>query len=261
MGIKDRVKDIQNKIVIGMSKVSKEHLVSEENRIETETINRINYSDKHWTGSDCKCSGNVDNIDVREIKNGDDKYVVSDLTYSYHKNGVSSCWQYGVRIEETDNIKREITVKQGDMSITLTLSKEEGIFQEHGDSKDEGSVSRSKGSFVIGSDNHKSKDPITFDIPEDLDIKDINAIRYHFRDDKKIAYFLDKFMIVSDAEKKVYKAYAKPREDALKIQKEIALAQARVQKTQVKKNQDQTARVQKAQTQALNEWKKKSCGL
>lgn len=202
MDFSKKYNEIKDQIVIGMSKVSRDHIETEEQRLEQKITSDINYENVHWTNVKCSSRGKIDNLSVREISNGKDKYSVEDSLFSYHYDGVTSCWQYGVCVEDKDCEVRNITVSKGGNKTSLSFKREKGSYQERGDSSDHGEVNTFRAKF-------KDRE---INVPADLDLTDINAIRYHLQDNKNIAYFLDKYVIVSPQEKETYRKYAEAQE-------------------------------------------------
>lgn len=206
----DIVDKMHEKIVLSMSKVSCEHIVSEEKRIKQELNSELNYDEPdRYAKSNNKKSGKVEGITVREISNGKDKYIVKDLLYSYHYNGRTDLWQYGIRVEDKNARVRDFSVTKDGKTDTLVLKKVKGHYQEYGDSSGSGEYSYSKARFSNGD----------IPIPSNLDLSDINAIRYHFKNIKWVAHFLDKYVIVTSAERNAYEKYAKQQDKILAMQK------------------------------------------
>lgn len=213
MSLIDVAKKMRDDIVISMSKVSQKHDEEKEKLIREEFDAKLNYDKPDpFTQKNNKKTGQIDDIKIREISNGDDKYSVQDLLYSYRYDGRTSVWQYGFRIEDKDVNVREISVTKDGKTSSLILKKENGKYHEHGDSRDSGDFYDSTAKF-----SEYARE--SFSIPSDLDLSDTNAIRYHFRNDKKIAQFLDKYVIVTPDERKSYKEYAKEQDKAFAIQK------------------------------------------
>lgn len=213
MSLIDIAKKMRDDIVVNMSKVSREHDEAAEKSIKDRLNAELNFekSDRFY-GKKNKETGQVDHLTVREISNGDDKYAVKDLLYSYHYDGRTDIWQYGIRVEDKDVSVREFSVTKDGKTSSFVLKKEDGSYQEHGDSN-------GSGDFYYGvakSTEYKDKN---FSVPSDLDISDTNAIRYHFKNHKFIAHFLDKYVIVTPDERKSYKEYAKAQDKAFALQK------------------------------------------
>lgn len=206
MNITERLKKLRDDVIISMSKVSCGHISTEEKRIKDELNAKLNYDEPdRLTKQNNKSRGQVDSLTIREISNGEDRYSVKDLLYSYHYEGRTDAWQYGIRAANKDVEFREFSVTKGEKTSTLTLKKEKGSYHEYGDSQDSGNFNHCIRTFSEYSAG-------TVSISNDLDLKDINAIRYQFRNDKKIAHFLDKYVIVTPDERNSYKEYAKEQD-------------------------------------------------
>ena len=206
MNLTERLMKLRDDVIINMSKVSCGHISAEEKQIKDELNAKLNYDEPdRFAKQNNRSIGQVDSLTIREISNGKDRYYVKDLLYSYHYDGRTDAWQYGIRIENKDVEFREFSVTKGKKTSTLTLKKAKGNYQEHGDSRDSGNFNYCTETFSEYSAG------IIF-IPNDLDLRDINAIRYQFRNDKGIAHFLDKYVIVTPDERKSYKEYAKKQD-------------------------------------------------
>lgn len=213
MSLIDKLKKFRNDIIVNMSKVTCEHIPSEEMRIKEELNTKINYDEPdRFSKQNNKSNGQVDHIKVREVSNGEDKYSVNDLLYSYHYDGRTDAWQYGIRVENKDVQVRKFSVANGEKTSSLVLKKVKGNYQEYGDSKDSGNIEYCSRNF-----SEYSK---TTYIPDSIDLTNVNAIRYEFRKDKEIAHFLDKYVIVTPDERKSYKAYEK-EQDKLFVQNKV----------------------------------------
>ncbi len=214
MSIIERLKKIKNEVIESRSKVSCEHITSEEKRIKDKLNDELNYNepDQFARHNNNKSDGQVDKIAVREISNGEDKYSVEDLLYSYHYEGRTDAWQYGIRVENKDVEVRKFSVTNGEKTSSLIFRKEKGDYQEYGDSRNSGNFN----DCTVEFSGYSSR---SISIPKDLDLKNVNAIRYQFRNDKIIAHFLDKYVIVTHDERKSYKEYAKERDKAFVLQK------------------------------------------
>ncbi len=198
MTFKERYRRMVQRIDERRSYVSQEHVVSEEKRRKKEKIDRM----------DAK---NV-KVTVREIinKKNKSKYLVSDLQYQNHTENsyVIGEWGRDKKCEILDHNVREIAVTEGDKQIILGFKKSNGTFQEiySGKVEESGDCHRYfaffNGDYIL--------------LPDSLDFTDTNAVRYAFRHDMEIAHFLDKFVIVTDEERKAYKKYAKARDAAQK---------------------------------------------
>ncbi|MBQ9271834.1 MAG: hypothetical protein IJ218_06195 [Alphaproteobacteria bacterium] len=213
MGVIDMARKMRDEIIINMSKVSREHNESEENSIRERLNAELNFDrEDRFSKNNNKEKGQVDSISVRDISNGDDKYSVKDLLYSYHYDGRTDAWQYGIRVEDKDVSVREFSVTKDGETTSFVLKKEAGNYQEHGDSNDSGDFDYGVAKFSEFKDKH-------INIPSDLDLSNTNAIRYHFRNNKFISHFLDKYVIVTSDERKSYKEYAKEQDKLFALQK------------------------------------------
>ena len=252
MGIMDRLEQVRDKVIADMSKVSCEHITAEEDRIRAKENLGLNYNvpDRFCKKNNVKV-GQVDDLQVREITNGKDVYTVKDLQYTFHFEGRTSAWQYGVRIEEKDVQARDIEVTQGDKKISLHLVKQEGIYHEHGDSNDTGDFRGAGASFSEYSGKSMS-------VPFGLDLTNINAIRYHFKDDKKIAHFLDKFVIVTEQEKKAYKQYAEKQDNLPEsLRNEAGLLMKKIKVNQAQQGEVSSDSTTQSETKAEDPVQKK----
>lgn len=213
MSLIDIVKKMRQSTVEHMSKVSREHDETKEIVLRDELFAKLNFEEPdRFTGKNNREKGRVNRLKIREITNGGDKYSVKDLLYSYHYDGRTSVWQYGVRIEDKEVSVREFSATKDGKTASFVLKKEDGSYHEHGDSND-------AGDFYYGTANFSEYSNGRFSVPYDLDISDTNAVRYHFRKHKEIAHFFDKYVIVTPDERKAYKEYAKAQDNALALQK------------------------------------------
>ena len=181
---------------------------------------------------------------TREILTKEGKYKVEDAIISpYHFSGRTSSWQYGSRYEDTEISARKITVSKGDESQSFVFEKKEGTFYEVGDSSDKGKVSECY--LYYSAPNWMGHDKGHFvHLPMDIDFTDINALRYAVREDKSASHFLDKFVIVTPKEKRLYMKYAKPRDEA-EAEKKRQEREEKAQKEAelIRKRNEETAKI------------------
>ena len=134
------------------------------------------------------------------------------MLYSGHFEGVASIWQYGARIDNKDLQIREISVQHNDKTFEFNLIKENGTYHEEGDSNSKGAIDKCY-AYFLGEYYPK--------VPKNIDLSDINSIRQAFDNNREIAYFLDKFVIVNNEEKEAYKNHTitntKPQEKVAKF--------------------------------------------
>ena len=79
------------------------------------------------------------------------------------------------------------------------------------------------------------------------DLNDINAVRYELKDNKEIAYFLDKFVIVTPEERKNYQEYADAQIAKEKQAKEAERVAQRLEKIAARKERIETRRQEREQ--------------
>lgn len=204
MDVLTKCQKLRDKLVKRVPKVSCPHMEQEEQRLRAEITAEINFDEDHWTNVRASGKGQVDHVQAREISDDKEKFVVSDVLYSYHFDGPVNVWQYGVRKENTDRQVRKISVSQKNKTTELVLKKSVGDYHDIGDSSDSGLVDTAKASFTgwVKDEDFASRD---------IDLTDINAIRYNFRHEKDVADFMDKFVIVTPEEKEAYNQYARDR--------------------------------------------------
>lgn len=198
MGVEDRIEKLRNRFVVNMSQKTQKNR-QEEERMTKEFLDRYNYERQGFPDHINKSKGQVDYINVSEISNGKDKYIVKDALYSIHYEGVASRWQYGAQIANKDIQMRDISVQHNDEIFHFTLKKENGTYYNEGDSDDKGNIDICSANFI---------DTYYPDVPKDIDLSNINSIRQFFDGNREIAYFLDKFLIVSKEEKEAYKKHS-----------------------------------------------------
>ena len=197
MGLEDKIKKLRNKIVVSMSRETRKNCPEEEERMTKEFLDNFNFERRGFPDHINKSKGQVDYINVSEISNGKDKYVVKDALYSIHYEGVSSIWQYGAQIDNKDIQIREISVQYNDETFKFSLKKENGSYYCDEDNT-KGDIDVCSAYFM---GTHYPS------VPKYIDLSDIYSIRQVFAGNREIAYFLDKFVIVTKEEKEAYKNY------------------------------------------------------
>ena len=140
MSLKERLEKLRNKIVVNMSKETRKNYPEEEERIIKSFMDKSNYEQPAFPNHTNKSKGQVEYVNVSEISNGKDKYIVKDVLYSQHFEGVASIWQYGARIDNKDLQIREISVQHNDKTFEFNLIKENGTYHEEGDSNSKGNI-------------------------------------------------------------------------------------------------------------------------
>ena len=123
-----KLRNIRNRIVVSMSKKTRKNYPEEEERITKSLMGKINYDRPTFPIDTDKSKGRVEYVNVSEISNGTDKYIVEDVLYSRHFEGVSSIWQYGAQIDNKDIQVRMISVKHNGKTFGFSLIKEKGTY-------------------------------------------------------------------------------------------------------------------------------------
>ena len=202
-----------------MSKVSKGSLADKEEMLKREIHAATDYEYNHQFVKNLKLKskGHVAALVAREITNGKDKYEVSDALYSYSAIRGGGSWQYGSRIDTVKGKVRCFTVFNDGQTMKLEIKKETGTYQEYGDSNASGNIEEFYSVMMRNNEDRYTGNQLT--IPKDIDLSDTNAIRFALRDNEKAAYFLDKFVIVTEEERASYKAYEKEQVERINAEK------------------------------------------
>ena len=132
------------------------------------------------------------NDGTREIMNGKDKYVVSKTSVYGKRIKYGIIGDFGI----IDKVSFEASDNSGN-SETLSITKQ----------RPEEKWDEVPKEFIV-SIGYKNSARLAYD----TDIDDINSIRYQLgkkETAKRLAYFIDKFVIVTPKEREDYKEYAK----------------------------------------------------
>ncbi len=175
------------------------------------------------------------NDGTREIMNGKDKYVVSK-TSVYDEETRFGQDDYGI----IDKVSFEASDNSGN-SETLSITKQRP--------KGECDDVKKKVIVRIGYKN-------SAELPYDTDIDDINSIRYQLgkkETAKQLAYFIDKFVIVTPKEREDYKEYAKRMDEKEALNRRNEKQERREQEKagRLAKQQEKQQKKQHARDEAL----------
>ena len=95
---------------------------------------------------------------------------------------------------------------------------------------------------------------VTTELDAGTDIYDTNAVRYQIKDNKELANFFDKFVIVTPEERKAYQDYeARQEREAALLAKRQERENRQARKAARKKAEQDAARAAAAKKEALNE--------
>lgn len=229
MTLIDKVKSLRNDVIANMSKVTKEHLPEQEEARRREIIYSAHdyktvLSSKYHLGRQERNhivpsrAINIQDVSAREISNGSDKYLVINDVFSHKKQGVSyDSSDRNISTFDVECVSRQVTVSKDGKKETLFLAHVKG--QE---SYADASESKELAGKTVKLDYVKAKlNDTILNVSNKVDLTDINSVRYHLRNNKEAAHFLDKYVIVTSDEKKAYKNYAKQQD------KEFALAKSK----------------------------------
>lgn len=171
---------------------------------------------------------------VRKIKNRNDDYFVADGATSLRRQ----IFFGDPRMSDpalVDTTFRHIAVMYQDKIVSVSIAANNTI--EEGESK----VSDR---YISLDDSYNS-----VELDAGTDIYDTNAVRYQIKDNKELANFFDKFVIVTPEERKAYQDYEARQE------REAALQAKRQEREnrQARKAAQDAARAAAAKKEALNE--------
>lgn len=210
-----------NNIVANMSEVTKEHLPEQEKIREQEINDSVEQGffiqGRSYVNTCGASEINVQEVTVREVSNGNDKYLVDDDTFSYKKHGT---WHdssnrdiiyFGIEC-----LTRQFTASKGDKKMTLSLTNVKGKEEYDDVSESERNAGKSYDLDHVEIRFNGKKVTVADKRP---DLTDINSIRYQLRNDKEVAHFLDKYFIVTNKERSAYKAYAKYQDKLFALEK------------------------------------------
>ena len=226
MSLKEKINDIRNSVVVKMSEVTGEK------------------------------------GDTRTIKNGTDKYSVQkEVTFEEHRQFYLGDPRQPYNDPTADSHQVSFTVVYNNTSDVeiLTIQKRDNISGGADERFPECEVGWGKDA-TLG-----------IKLNDDTDINNINSVRYQLGKvggmkegkAKQLAYFIDKFVIVTPEERKAYKEYAaemdKRERDALEAQKTQERAQQKAQKA-ADKQAKKDAKVEAAKDAAAKKVREKFVG-
>ena len=231
MSLIDKAKQMRNSIIADMSEVTKEHLPEQEkiraqeikNSVDNDHLSitkkyyYLNWQERHYIVPSGASEINVQDVSVREVSNGGDKYMVGNDVFSFKKQGKH------LNSSDRDTIMFNIECVNRQFSASKN-GKEETLFLTHVKGQEtyaDFSETKYKAGKTFQVDYVKASlnNGEFFNIPNSVDLTNINAVRYHLRNNKEAAHFLDKYVIVTPDERKSYKEYAKEQDKAFVLQK------------------------------------------
>lgn len=229
-GVKSLIKKIKRNVVVNMSKVA------ETNSDDMAKIEQVKERGTFVEGSSLwgNIPAKVEKEAVgRKITNGNDVYYTADSTSSISKQRFFGDPR-NIFPAEVDATIRSFTVMYNDDFAFAKIWK---------------NVTRVEGEGEVPPFEVELNGKIVFASSEDVDLNDINSIRYALRDNPKASFFMDKYFIVTDEEREKYNNYAKYRE---KLEKD-KLEKARQESLKIESEQKQ---VKKAEENAKKQAKK-----
>ncbi|MCM1323516.1 MAG: hypothetical protein NC218_05080 [Acetobacter sp.] len=217
-----------DKIVIRMSKVSDDN-VSSENK---EKLLKIHPQIPNFTPEKKE---SIEEPSFRKIKNGSDEYDVVDRTEYLYYGYNNMIVKYGDVFDDfgchhTFILARQITVMHENNEATLCIVKQATSSSEIQSATYEEYAAKIK---QQNADMFFNKDKNRVECGQ-IDLNDINAIRYACRKNEKMSYFLDKFVIVTPEERKAYREYAEKMDKVEKIRLQQKQKENREKETKVK---------------------------
>lgn len=193
--IKQRMTALKNKYIFRMSKVG------EIQPAEQEAVKKVKnaVTPSAYYNFLGKTEQKVEKeASVRKIKNGKDDYLVADGTTSLRRQ-IFFGDPRNIDPALVDTTFRHIAVMYQDKIVSISIAANNTI--EEGDIK--------VPERCICFDDSRST---RVDLNARTDIYDTNAIRYQIKDNKEMANFFDKFIIVTPEERKAYQKYESQKE-------------------------------------------------
>ena len=188
--IKESINTIRNRIVANNSKISKSEITDNiviNDLKEAVYCEYVNFMGKIPTTK-------VGDFRCRQVENGEDTYYVAE-GYKEMRREVFFGDPRTITPATVDTLMRSFVVKHGDDVKSFDIQDNTTI------SAGDENVYPKEVSF----------DGKTYRLDSDTDISDINQVRYQLRNNKEVSYFLDKFVIVSEKEREVYRKYEAER--------------------------------------------------
>lgn len=234
--IKERMTALKNKCISRMSKVG-EIQPSDQEAVEKVKNCATPSSYYNFLG---KTEQKVEKeASVRKIKNRNDDYFVADGTTSLRRQ----IFFGDPRIIDpalVDTTFRHIAVMYQDKIVSVSIAANNTI--EEGE--------RKVPDRCISLDDSYNR----VELDAGTDIYDTNAVRYQIKDNKELANFFDKFVIVTPEERKAYQDYEARQEREAALQAKRQERENReARKAARKKAEQDAARAAAAKKEALNE--------
>lgn len=226
--IKQRITALKNKYIFRMSKVS------EIQPAEQEAVEKVKkaVTPSAYYNFLGKTEQKVEKeASVRKIKNGKDDYFMADGTTRLRRQ-IFFGDPRDVDPAPVDTTFRHIAVMYQDKIVSISIAANNTI--EGGD----GNVPER----CIYFDDRR----IRVDLDARTDIYDTNAIRYQIKDNKEMANFFDKFVIVTPEERKAYQKYESQKEQEAALLKKQQEQEKRAAQRKAKQDAAQKAAAEAA---------------
>lgn len=211
--LSDRLKNLSNSIsrrsVVTQSNIPAS-AVNDRLKNEVSPPKSYNFAREHQADID-------KDVSAREISNRNKTYLVANGGTLYKREiffgdprTASSAY--------VETMENNFAVQENGLEslVAFSLTSNETIH------KGDGQVTPRILSMDILTDN-ESKKVLTQRLPDNIDINDLNAVRYALKDNEQVCDFMDKFLIVTDEEKRAYGSYESANDLQNFVEQEYAI--------------------------------------